>query len=60
MATCNYISNPKALRNGVFFILSTSLDVKGQSSAESTKSGERGVVAGEHKSMLNCLRRCLQ
>jgi len=60
VVTCNYISDSKASQNDIFFILSTSLGVEGQSSAESTKPGGRGVVAGEHRSMLNCLRRCSQ
>ena len=58
--TCNHISDPKASQNSVFFILSTSLGVDGQSSTESTKPGGRGVVVGKHKSMLNHLRRYLQ
>jgi len=58
--TYNHISDSKASQNGIFFISSTSLGVERQSSAKSTKLGGRGIVAGEHRSMLNCLRKCSQ
>ena len=60
MATCNYINDPKASRKGIFFILSASSGVEGQSSVEITRPGRRGVIVGKQRCILNHLRRHLQ
>ena len=57
VATCNYISNPKASRNGMFLILFILSGIKGQSSAKSIKPGGKEVVVDEYISILNHLRR---